>query len=170
MNVKRVPALVVVFRETSYDFSMKELYRGDTNGLRSFMETLASGTVPLLETNEKIENFISNFDQLGLRVLLVTDKDAVASSFSILATQYRGEVDFGCSSFKDDELKPTYTKYMIKEPSVLIFGFGKERRHYLCKNILSYRQNSGLLVITCVFTETGIARVRHIICCMFSQS
>ena len=53
---------------------------------------------------------------------MITDKDSVANSFTILASQFRGEVDFGFSSFDESNLNEARTKYKISQASILIFG------------------------------------------------
>jgi len=60
MNVRRVPSLVVVFREEPFHYPTRELFHGDTAGIREFCEKLATSatTVPKISNQDQLQNFI----------------------------------------------------------------------------------------------------------------
>ena len=111
MNVKRVPSLVVVFKEEPYLYSTSELYSGDTIGLRKFCESLATSamSVPWLKTEVEVSDFIRSYEKtLRLRVWLITDKDTLSTAFITAASQFRGEIDFAVSKFENGNWAPSF--------------------------------------------------------------
>ena len=125
MNVKRVPSLVVVFKEEPYLYSTSELYSGDTIGLRKFCESLATSamSVPWLKTEVEVSDFIRSYEKtLRLRVWLITDKDTLSTAFITAASQFRGEIDFAVSKFENDEINDLRLKFKISTTSLLVFG------------------------------------------------
>ena len=162
MNVKRVPALVVVFQEEAYHYPTRELYNGDTGGLREFCEKLAtsSTTVPLVSSEPELETFLSSYSKtLRLRVWLLTDKDTLSTSFTILASQFRGEVDFAYSNVADERLNSVRTKYKIIKPSVLVFGESPDEPIYTVRTLGMKRGELYTKIKTLRFAS--VVRISH---------
>jgi len=130
MHVKRVPALVVVFKEDPYHYNVRELFTGNTVGIRDFCHSLAASTVsvPYLKDVEETVAFIDSYSStLRLRIWLLTDKPTLSSTFTTVASQFLGEADFAYSNFANEDLDQIRESYKIKEPSVLLFSDSSEK-------------------------------------------
>lgn len=109
---------------------MRELFTGNTVGIRDFCHSLAASTVsvPYLKDVEETVAFIDSYSStLRLRIWLLTDKPTLSSTFTTVASQFLGEADFAYSNFANEDLDQIRESYKIKEPSVLLFSDSSEK-------------------------------------------
>jgi len=123
MHVKVVPSLVIIYEEMIHHIPTQDVINGNFKGVRDMCEGLISNKYVHIISNLKDgQNFLKSMDNnLRPKVIIFSDKTTPTSSFKMLSSQFRGEIDFAFAYHHDHDISDLKTQLGVKVPSLLFF-------------------------------------------------
>ena len=120
-----MPTLVVVYEEQIHHYTHldDDIRAGNYRGLKDFCEAkINERNIKLLDSSEQMEAFIGGVTRdLRPRMILFSEQPTPTKLLHTLASQFRGEVEFGFAEFSNDAFNQLRVNMKIAAPSVVLF-------------------------------------------------